>query len=302
MGNTQKGIGCLALILLIIVVAFIFTKNNPEAPWGEQAPGASSVTTDNSTEAPDGALQLPGLGSLSTEPSPTVPFSSTISTFSGIFRLNLSMEELLPLDDGLSEYGSSESSWAGSGTVGCALYQPVTIDRYNGEALVITGREWSGRTETQQNSMTLDLYPAVLLGYSNRSMMEDVDIEDIETISGISLAAVGKDPDALNDALSGTGIKLLHCVPHRETHSDDRFYILANRCDEILHYGFSEGTQYTDASVSMSNPCFVYEEDAPVTVPVQVTTDGYYTVDISSLAPGCYVIDGLTDNYAVIII
>ncbi len=307
MNEPKRMGGCLGAILLILVILAVVLigknreENSPTLPTG-------SGTSAGLTESPDPDLDLGNIGlELPSTEEPTdaqEAFADSLRQLvyqDGFFRTNAASLELVQLDSVLRNFGSCESSWAGRGTVGSTQLLPMTLDRFSGDELVVTGSEWIGLPQEQQDSMTLNFYPAALLGYGNHTMYDNITATNLDSIGDISISAVSGDPDSINTALLGTGFKCLSCKKEGSS-AGGRYHFLADRYDTLMRYGIQDGTQPIEDNVSMIHPYFAYREDTPVAAPVQITPDGYYTVDISVLAPGYYVIDGFMGDYALVII
>lgn len=302
MHEQRKLGGCLGVILLIaVIVGVVFIagdtgEDSPTVPFNQES-------TPEITESP---LLDPGLSSLdfllTDDPTEsTNPFSDTLQAISmedGFFRVNTVFQEAAPINGELRSFGSCESSWAGSGTVGSCTNLPMTLDHFRGDCLFITESQWNALPQAQKDSMTITFYPAAALGYGNQLLFDTVALDTLEAVEDISLSGLTQDPDAVNDALLGTGFKCLHC----KKGSDSFYHLLADTPERSMPYTYTQNGQTLTDSAIMSNPYISFREDAPISVPVRVTEEGFYMADLSFLDSGYYVVDGMGGFYAVAVI
>lgn len=306
MNEQRKLGGCLGVILLIALVlgiALMGRDKEPDNPTLPPSPGIGLDTTESPLIDPELQPGYPDLDfPLTADPTaPTDPFADTlyyISMQDGFYRVNTLYQEAVPLGGELQHLGSCESSWAGPGTVGSCPMPPIILDRYSGDSILITENQWNSLPPDQKTGMTVTVYPAVLLGYGNRLLCDTVAVTDLETVEGIPVSEVNQDPEAINAALLGSGFKSLHC----KNGNEDFCHLLADSYERSMYYSCLESGHSVTHSVIMTNPYISYREDAPIAVPVQVTEDGYYIIDLSSLASGSYVLNGVVGSYAVTLI
>lgn len=228
--------------------------------------------------------------------------ASDIGVLNGIFRMDAEKQNCVVLGslDKLGRYELSIEDFNGEVHSGTNL--PICVDRSKGEQLIIVGSEWSGRSENDRRNMVIDIYPATLLGYSNSFMLADLDVDEMESVNGISISKLNEDFASVTEALETTGVSCVRCAWYVDlTRYRYRDYLLASQYESVITCGFYEGTQFISMDVSMTHPYVRIDPDNYIALSVQSTIDGYFIIDISQLPSGLYVIDGLIGNDLLVI-
>ncbi|MBQ6838556.1 MAG: hypothetical protein IJO44_06920 [Clostridia bacterium] len=218
-----------------------------------------------------------------------------VNTLSGIFVLDQANTNLVSVPS--VEYDAFYESTDQHLFKGSHL--PVCLDRSKGDSLVIVGGEWEGRSRNDKDSMTIDLYNVTVLGYGNMYMFEDLDVDEMDSVNGISIASVNKDSLQVTQALIGAGITCVYENWNQDFLSHK--YLLSTQYNSTVDCGFYEGTQYKNMSVNMSHPFVLCDENNPIQLSVQTTPNGYFVIDVSTVPAGLYAIDLLMGAGLIVI-
>lgn len=217
---------------------------------------------------------------------------SEINTLNGFFVLTSDSNVTgVPKTTYGGYYGSTDKNLCKSDSL------PVCLDRSKGDKLIVVGSEWEGRSRYDKQHMIIDIFNLELLGYGDMYTFADFDTDKMDNVNGISISQINDDENAITQALSGSGIT---CVKEDFGSLEDR-YLLSSQYNAPVTCGFYEGTEYKTVSANLANPFIVADEDNPIELSVQTTSNGYFIVDVSGLPAGMYAIDSLS-GYDIIVI
>lgn len=236
----------------------------------------------------------------------TYPLSD-IDTLDGVFRLDRDSDTVTQVIGDLgsgngiriTRYdGNKYNTWLGWGV------SPTDIDRTNGEKLILVGSEWGNMSQADKEAGVISMSQLELLGYTNISMLSDRPRTEIQEIQNIDISSVNGDEEAVNEALSSTGLRY-----HTYYVLNDSFrpkdLLLTDQYMQEVTFSYYAETKYSTLNISMGDPCYLggrtVTDDTPK-VSVQQTKEGYFILDISNLSPGLYAVEGYSGSYVVNII
>lgn len=245
---------------------------------------------------------------------------SEVTNLSGLFSLDSGRQVLEQAPQTLT----SRSIWVFDNTeygnqndpqyarLGYSDFLPLTVDRSNGEKLVLVGDEWDRRAESRKEQ--IESYATRLVGYGNPYLLPgDDEINSFETIMGLQLSKIEATfPDIwntdfseiladiadVNTILAETPFRV-HLYDESQNYGQMGYLLLSNRYQETLTYGEYVGTEYVTTNVAMITPYFLYDADVSTSLPIVPTMDGYFVIDISSLPNGMYAIDSVSGSYII---
>lgn len=230
-----------------------------------------------------------------------------IYTLNGVFRLNENADTVTQVVGNLGsgngvrimEYDGNEGDdWLGWGAV------PTDINRENGEKLVLVGTEWANMSQADKESGVIPMNHLNFLGYGNISMLSNMSRTEILDIQNIDISSVSEDEEAVNAALSGTGLRY-HTYYVIQDSFRPKDLLLTDQYMQEVAVSYYEGTEYLTLNIAMADPCYLgartVTEDTP-TVSVQQTKEGYFILDVSGLPQGLYAVEGYSGSYVVNII
>ena len=240
---------------------------------------------------------------------------SEVTNLDGLFALDLSRQVLECAPQTLSErsiwlydeiqFGNqNDSQYA---RLGYSDFMPLTVDRTNGEKLVLVGDEWDMRADARKDQ--IKSYATRLLGYGNPYLMPE--LNSIETIMDIPVSKLEvtfpdiwpSDYSDIYDSMARFNTTIaetpfsVHLYNESQNYGEMGFLLLSSRNQETLTYGEYEGTEYVTTNVAMITPYFLY--DAVTSLPIERTMDGYFIIDISSLPNGLYTMDSVSGQYVI---
>ncbi len=243
-----------------------------------------------------------------------------VTNLSGLFSLDLSRQVLEKAPQTLT----SRSIWRFDDTtygnqndpqyarLGYSDFFPLTVDRTNGEKLVLVGDEWDRRAESRKDH--IESYATRIVGYGNPYLLPgEGEINSFETINGIPFNKIEATfPDiwnsdfseylaniaAANTTLAETPFRV-HLYAESKNYGLTACMLLSNRYQETLTYGEYAGTEYVTTNVAMITPYYLFDADVSTSLPIVPTMDGYFVIDISSLPNGMYAIDSVSGTYVI---
>lgn len=257
---------------------------------------SGDMTSDNNDVQADMELTIAG----------SVWSIEDINSLNGYFVLNLSDGTLTEICEKLShEYNNEIARWDGKELdewqyIYYTDYLPTVVDRTKGEKLVLVGKAWSGRSEKRKKAMEYEA--CKLIGYGNPYLLsQDMKLSDFQTVCGIDVSEIN-DTETINKVLDDTTFSF-------HIYSDLYIGKLANMQNDLLvisseygatfTYGSFSGTEFITQNVAMITPFYTRsQKNTDVTIPIEITMDGYAEVDISSLESGVWLIN---DTYPVMI-
>ena len=229
---------------------------------------------DDLTYSVDEADQLNGLFALSSDGQTLTRISSETEPGFGIGAYD----------------GSSVDWWL------CTV-EPFKL--YSGEKLVLTGTEWSCRSENDKRDMTIPYMDMHLLGYGNYAMLYDTDTSNFEAVNGVDISGVKWDIDDTNSALSGQNAKF-HSYEVADYSSTYEEMLLSSEYMDSVTVGSYSGTDYMSYDVEMYDPVFYHDRcyTSDKELSIEQTHDGYFIIDTSSLPSGVYSLLSWSGEYA----
>ena len=180
--------------------------------------------------------------------------------------------------------------------VGYTDFAPITVDRTQGEILVMVGSTWDGRSENRKKEM--EFYTCELWGYGNPYFLpQTMDLSEFEEVNGREIASMDGNIEAINDALADTPIQLYvysEMSVLKLALMQNYPLFLSSKCGETFTFGSYSGTEYIEQNVAMITPYYQMKMNESATVvPINKTKEGYMIVDISSLEAGMWMIDNI---------
>lgn len=188
----------------------------------------------------------------------TYPLSD-IDTLDGVFRLNRDSDTVTQVIGDLgsgngiriTRYdGNKYNTWLGWGV------SPTDIDRTNGEKLILVGSEWGNMSQADKEAGVISMSQLELLGYTNISMLSDRPRTEIQEIQNIDISSVNGDEEAVNEALSSTGLRY-----HTYYVLNDSFrpkdLLLTDQYMQEVTFSYYAETKYSTLNISMGDPCYL---------------------------------------------
>lgn len=210
---------------------------------------------------------------------------SDVDNLNGLFQLKASENKLIQMYDKLrgkniTWYQGLDKNQSKSylGYMAFAMDDAPVIHRSNGEKVVLIGNEWANRAKSQQNSIRI--LKCKFAGYGNYSMLNEVDMDHMKDIRGNKVFSFQY--NVMNNIATKTTI-------------------LSAMKNDVCTYSSYDGTKAVQTKVAMINPCYIALRDNAIRVPIKKTQKGYFTIDVSSLTAGCYVIESYSGLYPVYI-
>lgn len=260
---------CLSFAAVLPACGSAGESGNPSSPGIQPASGGDSAPSDSTSQ---------------TETADPYTYNiSAVGSLDGLFRLDASKQNLRSIAnrlniDGIHSYDGEEFS----GHICESKNEAFPINQTDGEKFVIVGGEYRG-------SNKIKVYNASFIGYSNISEFYRVKLKDTIDFQGVDVSKISNDYEAVNEALSGTGVHFHRCRDNQSQKFIE--LILADEKDKIVNYSAYYGTQSKTMSVTMSRFCYLVKDETAAFVPIEKTQDGYFIIDTSSLSAGIYVVD-----------
>ena len=270
----MKKIGIILLCVSLLMVMTACGNSGGQTPT-ETNSSPSSGTADNTIQTSDSDAQ----------------YSTSIDSLgssNGFFRLNRSADTITSFwnqagHSKVAEFDGKEYGYLyDEGAYLCTgSKEPMMIDVSSGENMIIVETQYNYSPEE------INLYPLSVVGYGNEAVLDNLKPERIEEIQGIDISSMNSDIDALNQALSGTGIRY---YPYTNSSGYDYGVFLSGDKNSMFEYAWYEGTQYKFEEAEMYYTYYLAPLKDEVQASVEKTTNGYFVVDLSNVPKGEYLV------------
>lgn len=129
------------------------------------------------------------------------------------------------------------------------------------------------------------MYQGSFIGYGNYDKSDE--LTGYEEISGVDLSDVETVAEA-NERLADTGLRFHE---YESSSYYDYSLLLSDTRGEQVTVGTYAGTAFEEETYSFDNAFYLFQVTGLQKPEIEKTKDGYFTIDLSGMAPGIYYLD-----------
>lgn len=259
----------IALLCSLVVLSFSLVACS--SPSSQSSESSTDDSAETNALTVDDAIEMGGFYKLNSDGQ-----SAEYLDYSTVNVVSNSESDLIHNDAylDLNALEASPASITGDRNLNMWVYSgglPTTINATNGESLIVIGQE----------TPTVFMWPVVEKGYYQGDGVEGAPSEYAE-IEGI--VTEDKPLTETSNALEGIGI---YCNSY-SGEGDKKFLQATNQT--TLSASWYDGTEYSEGSINITTPYYVALHSSQNSdIDLSKTTEGYFSVDLSNLNPGFYV-------------
>lgn len=165
---------------------------------------------------------------------------------------------------------------------------------HNGYTLPLSFRDYEGMNGEKENKLYLDrlyyytdTYPEIINQFSDSEFSAASDFNDTRSSSTVIEEFDGQNAIESADLVAVAGYHFL----------DEYAYILDCEEDQVVSIGYSIGSSWYETSFRACAKYWEYIEDDKIEMVFDITKEGYFVVDTSSLVSGTYLMQYTGDSY-----